>query len=581
MRLIKFSILTLLILLTSFYSTNCINASKKSQNVVATYGDDYTITLDELKEYVYAWYYDKKYRDPVQAYKVALDPMVTNEIKRIDFFAIGLDKNEELLQHIRRTINEELVTEYYTLKYMNKYVNEDFAKVVYKIMDKQVGYQEIVLEIPEDASKKQIETIQNIALDIKTEIENGRNFDDLSSLYSKNISSGTNNSEKYAGWQQAASNPADSIVFNLNPGDVRILYSPDGYHIVKVTDIIKIKLEPFDTIKDEILPKIKNAYYGKYYNKYKVDKEKLIDKSTLEWNENALIQIKKWSEIPRFYRNEYKETIQDAIGKNNFTILTYSEGRVDLKEYLRLLDEVLIPQTPADEVQVEDLKTFILEAIRTDKIIMKAEALDLRKNIFHCRTKNPVLRNQIAFLYNVAVVDSQIPKPTTEMLQEFYDQQKDSLYYQLEKKNIYAMIYSDEQKAKEVMQKISSGTPFEKISGRWFVKTFIRNRNGEIESYLSQEPPFLGEAAFKLNLNETVGPIQYIDPEKGQQFAVVKCINIRPEKQMLYTDVKKTIIEDYKKYYKVKMIRKVKKQLWEKYNVKIYEDVITSKVKSN
>ncbi len=581
MKLFKFLIYTVLILQASFYLTSCFNSSKKSQNVVATYGDDYAITLDELKEYVYDWYYDKKYRDHAQAFRVALDLMVTNQIKRLDFFDIELDKDEALLKSIRRTINEELVTEYYTEKYVKKYVNEDFAEMVYEIMDKQVHFQEVVLQLPENVSEKQVEAVQSIALDIKTEIDNGKDIKEIPGLYSQNSTFSIKGSEKFIGWQQAAANPSDSIIFTLNSDDVRVLYSYDSFYIVKVEDIKKIELEPFESIKDEILSKIKNAYYGKFYNKYEADKEKLIDESSLQWNEKSLEKLRKWSEIPRFYRKEYKQTLQEAIEENNFLILTYSGGSIDLKEYLRLLDDVLIPQTPADEIRVEDLKTFILEAIRTDEIVKKAEALGLRKNIFHYGTKNSVLKNQIAYLYNVKVIDSQIPEPTTEMLQEFYDQQKDSLYYQLNKINIYAMIYSDEQKANDVMHVITNGTPFEKISGRWFVKTFLRNRNGGIESYLSQEPPYLANAAFNLDLNETAGPVKYEDPEKGEQFAVIKCVNIQPEKQLLYDDVKESIAEDYFKYHKEKRMRKVNKQLWKKYNVKIFEDVITSKFESN
>jgi hypothetical protein len=117
-------------------------------------------------------------------------------------------------------------------------------------------------------------------------------------------------------------------------------------------------------------------------------------------------------------------------------------------------------------------------------------------------------------LYDKTVIESQIPEPTEAALWEFYQANQDSLYYQLEKINLFAMIFSDKAEADQMWAKIQAGTPFEKASDRWFVKTFIKDRDGQIKSYLSKEPPYLGEAAFKLKEGEVDGVIEYTDPKK-------------------------------------------------------------------
>ena len=90
----------------------------------------------------------------------------------------------------------------------------------------------------------------------------------------------------------------------------------------------------------------------------------------------------------------------------------------------------------------------------------------------------------------------------------------------------------------------------------------------------------MGEAGFKLKLNETAGPIEYTDPQKGNQYAVIKCINISPEKQLLYDDVKNTITEDYRNYYRKKIDKEVKEILWEKYDAEIFQDVLLKNLSS-
>ena len=74
------------------------------------------------------------------------------------------------------------------------------------------------------------------------------------------------------------------------------------------------------------------------------------------------------------------------------------------------------------------------------------------------------------------------------------------------------------------------------------------------------------------------GPIEYIDPEKGKQYAVIKANHIRPERQLLYSDVKNSIEKDFRDYYRKKILAKNKEQLWQKYDIQIYEDILSQKL---
>ncbi|HOT97715.1 MAG TPA: peptidylprolyl isomerase [bacterium] len=572
--------LNLLILVVLLALTGCSDFSKKSPEVVARIGQQDAFTFENLQQYVSDWSYMRKFKSRSEAYSVALEDMITNQLKRIDFFARGLDQDEKWIQSIRRIINEELVAEYYTERYEKKYANAEQARRVYDVVNRVVYYRQILLQLPERAPQETIQSLRQKALDIKSEIERGGDFDQLLATAANNSAKNSDRAIRPVGWEQTVYSSLDSAIFNLPRGALRVLFNPDGFHIVQIVNVEDKTPEPFEKIKDELVAKLRNAYADKSLNEFENEKSKTIDDASLIWNETALRQLVKWAEDPRFYIDRYKDILQKAVVKNNAVLLTCSAGRIDLREYLRLLNTVLIPRS-SKKLTVEDHKRFILEALRTDQIVKRAEQLGLRKKIFHARTVNPVLKNQIAVLYNQAVIDSQIPKPTEEMLRNFYNQQKDSLYYQLKKINIFAMIYNNEQTAKETMQKIADGTPFEKVSERWLVKTFIRNRDGSIKSYLSVEKPYLGEAAFRTNLNETAGPIAYHDPEAGDQYAVIKNVYTQPEKQLSYDDVKNTIAEDFRKYMKDKMTRQVRNRLWQQYDAKTFPKVLDRNLKTN
>ena len=572
-------LLSILLYLEIIFLAGC--EKKQAREIVARIGNDYTITYNNLRKHVFDHFYHKQYKDESEAYNQALKTMITNQLKCNDFFERGLDKNRELVQKIQRFISEELIVEYFNKQFLGKYTSDEFALKTYERMGKQVLYRQIVLNKPEKATQLQLDSLKNKAIELKTEIEKGKEFDKLMTQYSQYITSSNSDvNMTQVGWEQSITNPVDNIIFGLNMGDVRIIEAYKAYHIVKVMEIKKVDLEPFNKIKDDIISKLKRGYLDKSLQEFYQAQKDLLNTTELEWNKKALDQLVEWSKTPNFYIDIYKDTLQYAISHDrNLTILTHLEGKVDFKEYLRLLNDVLIP-LDARNISEKDFKNFIIEAIRTDIFVKKAQALDLEKEVFNSRRASPILKGQIVKLYDQAVVESQIPEASIQNLSKFYEEQKDSLYYQLEKKNFYVMIFPHKEKAIEATSKINDGIPFEKITGRYLVKTYFRDRDGIIKSYKSKEKPLLGETAFKMNLDEIIGPIQYNDPEKGEQYAILKCVNTRPEKQLYFDDVKNTISDDFKNFQRNKLMTEIKAELWEKYDIEINEDVLSQKIKT-
>jgi len=574
----NFYLLILLISMTANIFTNCAKKTELDQKTVAVIDDHYKISFAELHKYVYDEFFHRRYRDMSEAYTRALDEMILNQLKCIDFFDRGLDKDQQLIQSIQRYINEELTVKYFESEYLGKYTSEEFARKTYEQMGKEIYYQQIVLNKPENASDAQLDALKNQALEIKTKAEQGVDFKELIKQYAPDNASDV--SILIIDWKKSMVSPHNRIIFNLNKGDVRILNEYNAYYIVKITDVKPIKLKPFDKVKDELITQLQDSYYHTSLEEYDRDKEALINEDSIVWNEKALDQLVKWSRIPNFYKAIYRDTLQNAISSGrNLVILTYPEGQVDLKEYLRLLNEILI-LGDSREITKEQLKEFIVEALRSDKIVRKAKDLGLEKEVFNPYTKNPVLKYKIVELYDKTVIESQIPEPTEAALWEFYQANQDSLYYQLEKINLFAMIFSDKAEADQMWAKIQAGTPFEKASNRWFVKTFIKDRDGQIKSYLSKEPPYLGEAAFKLQESEVDGIIEYTDAEKGRQYAVIYCKRRIPEKQLAYNEVKGTIKDDFINYHRKQISQEVTQYLYDNYEVTINEKVLAKAIKS-
>jgi len=565
-----------LIFLALVAITNCKAQDSIRQNIIVTIPGDCSIGFPELQKFVVDHHYDLMYMyDKAEGYKRGLDDMVFRRLKVIDFFNLGLQDHAELLQSVRRTINEELVNDYFKKQFLGKYVNDRSMQEIYSQMGREVYYRQVVLRKPEDASQRAVDSLKASAKAMKARLDHGEDFAGLARIYSQDAASA-----RLGGmmppirWKTGLLNMYDHAIENLAVRNVHMVETSESINLVEVVRIDTVEVQPFEKVKDDIRKALEEKYMGGSLEEFDRAKHKLIDEQSVNWNKRTLKQLVSWSSIPNFYKEAYEDTMKQAIslGRNG-VIMRYAQGEVDLKEYLRLLDNVLTLGN-SSSLNAEELKKFILEAVRTNIIVEKAKGLNLEKEIFNSSTTNPVMRNEIIRIYNQQVIDAQIPKPTEEALRQFYEKQKDSLFYQLAKVNIYAITSPDGKTIDSLGHKLDENVPFEKLAGKIFVKTYIRDREGVVKPYLSSETPFLGIAAFQLRLNETAGPIEYIDPNEGRQYALIKCVAKREEKQLTYEDVERTITNDFIDFFREKSDRATREHLKSQYPIEFHEDVL-------
>jgi len=573
------------LLLVLLFSAFVVRAQDKpntidDNNVVARLDKDFSVTLKDLRQYIKDWKYQIRFRDKSDIYRKALKELIVNRLRVSDFFERRLDENQDLMGKIRRIVNHELINAFFDKSFVDKYANEKTAAEAYKEMDKEILCYDVTLPIPANLTKAKLDSLKTIALAVETALSKNYDIDGLrksSSLRGLKL-----NAKRKVTWSETMIDPAANIIFRLQKGLVRIIESVDGVHIVRVLDIRKVKLEPFKNMKDKIVSQLKKGYYEAYNNAYEEFRRGSIDKTSTKWNQRGLDQLVKWSsENDTFYGGAYKDTIDNAIRNgNNFEILSYNNGRVDLKEYFRLLEEVVI-LNPNMTIDSRNVREFILDAVYDNNVILAAKKGGLEKKLINPYTQNPVVADRLLYLYNLAVIEASIPKPTPEALARFYEDHKDPTFYQLKKVHIYARIYSDSARAAADIQEIRKGTPFEKVSDAWLVKMFIRERDGQLKAYRTSGGDYLAKAAFTLSLNESAGPIEYDDSTEGKQFAVIKCFQIEPEKQLTYDDVKgNRIEEEFTNYYRQQISAEVDAELRKKHGVEIFENDLSKAIMS-
>ncbi|MEG8946581.1 peptidylprolyl isomerase [Rosettibacter firmus] len=573
----KFSCPLKSLILVLFLFSSLLAEDKNNSEIIAKIGSNYTISFSDLKNYVYENFYHKIYlKEKSKGYLPALEQIINKRLKVIDFFERGLDKNKTLVSKLNRILNEELYNEYYEKYYSEKYVTESNIQKVYQSMGRTVYFQQILLHKGLDLREAIIDSIKSLAMNLKKQAEEGKDFTALAKIFSDDTL--TIGSTLKADWKKNLLSPIYNIIFNLPKGAIRVLEDSQSFYVIKIIDVEYTDVEPLEKVIDDIKSTLKTAFSYSSIKDFENEQSKLIDEKSIKWNQSALNKLVTWSKIPGFYDGLYKDTIQNALSKGkNFRILSSSRYKVDLKKYLQLLDEVLILGR-STIIKEQDIKNFILEALKIEAIANKARKLGMFNDVFNPFTKSQILVDEIAKLYDSEIIEKQIPEPDEKNLKMFYEENKDSLYYQLAKVNIYVAFASDTIKIDSLKKKYSKGIPFEKLDNRIFVKRFIRQKDGSIKADHLDQDTSLASIAFKLNQDEIAGPIKYESSDSSKKFALIKCVHKREEKQLLYDDVKKNIKDDFIKFYRDKISKEILNNLTTRYGVEIYYESLKKKL---
>jgi|AntRauTorcE11897_2_1112592.scaffolds.fasta_scaffold00042_39 parvulin-like peptidyl-prolyl isomerase len=551
-----------------------VNCSNETTNYAARIDGEYEISKQKLVEYYNDLYFERRFPDAeYKGYEEAMDEIVIRKLKQIDFVKRGLNNNQQLMSNIQRVINEELLVQYFDKEYLGQYITDEVVEDYYQGLGREVNYQQIVLY---KRNSNNIESLKEKANNIREEAVNNSSFFELVKQYSEDAKSAQQDGKMPTmKWQKGTSTPTNQVIFRMPEGSIQVLESSTQLLIVKVNSINEVQLRPLEEIRPEILEALREVYSPRSFADYDRDKAALLDKKEYVWNITALEQLVEWAKIDGFYRqNKYKQIIPASLESgDNFEILTYEKGTIDLQKYLYLLNNILLVETSSNPTK-DDFKEFIDEALRTELIVEKARELNLDEGILTLNTKSPVILDEYVRLYDEQFIFSKIPETNEANFQTFYENTKDSLFYQPDKVNLRVKIFETEEEAQEIVSEINEGKEFENLFSGWAVKTYIINKNGETESYLSNEPNYFGDEAFKLSQGETAGPVEFQENQETK-FAVIKAHNVEQEKIRTMDEINPRILNRmFRNYYFNKFSKEVASTLRNSYKVEVNEQAL-------
>ncbi len=567
------------LIFTAVILTNCSNIQHREADIVASVKGIGDISFNELQNHYRDYQFDLKYRDnPKQGYQEALQSLVLFKRKVADFKKEEMYENKKLMNPIQRYVNEEIRRLYFEEEYLGKYINEASITSYYQLMNKEITYQQLVLNKFHNQNTNSETNVKSRIDQILSEINSGTDFDILVSRYSEDITNNNNGLMPQINWRNGWLNSTNRAISSMNIGDIEVLESESMYYIIKISDIKIIDIPQLNDIRPTIIKNLREQYLDRALQEFAFMEDNIVDTKDFKWNEEAVKEITNWSKDDSFFLGRYKDTINEAINlSNNKTIISNNLEEIKYDDLLYFLNDILIPGIEKD-ISENDLKNYIVEAIRTDLIIKKAKDLGYDEKIL-IENATDALEFQYQKIYTIENVDNKIPTANDTFLKEFYNEHKDSLLYQYALTSIYVKLFYEKSEALKMIENINAGESFEQAANRTYkVKSFIKNKEGKISSYYSKEEPILGNIAFEMEPNEIIGPINTY--ELGiQKFAVIKSSRKIEEKVPTFNEIE-NLEKLFEAYYREQLNQRVKDVLASKYPVITFDDIISKNIKN-
>lgn len=567
------------LIFTAVILTNCSNIQHREADIVASVKGIGDISFNELQNHYRDYQFDLKYRDnPKQGYQEALQSLVLFKRKVADFKKEEMYENKKLMNPIQRYVNEEIRRLYFEEEYLGKYINEASITSYYQLMNKEITYQQLVLNKFHNQNSNSETNVKSRIDQILSEINSGTDFDILVSRYSEDITNNNNGLMPPINWRNGWLNSTNRAISSMNIGDIEVLESESMYYIIKISDIKIVDIPQLNDIRPTIIKNLREQYLDRALQEFAFMEDNIVDTKDFKWNEEAVKEITNWSKDDSFFLGKYKDTINEAINlSNNKTIISNNLEEIKYDDLLYFLNDILIPGIEKD-ISENDLKNYIVEAIRTDLIIKKAKDLGYDEKILTGNATD-ALEFQYQKIYTIENVDNKIPTANDTFLKEFYNEHKDSLLYQYALTSIYVKLFYEKSEALKMIENINAGESFEQAANRTYkVKSFIKNKEGKISSYYSKEEPILGNIAFEMEPNEIIGPINTY--ELGiQKFAVIKSSRKIEEKVPTFNEIE-NLEKLFEAYYREQLNQRVKDVLASKYPVITFDDIISKNIKN-
>ncbi len=559
-----------LLLCLGFFSLALIwGCAKKEGKIVARVGDR-EITVEDLEnQYQQQSRLIIQGRSELDRRRDALDGLVRDQVVISGAYKEGLDKEVENDTTILKQKDQILLRELYNKEVLNKSkASQSEMKRYYEKLKEEIHAWHILVET------------KALADSIYQQLKEGADFAELAKEKSIDPSAPNNAGDLgFFSWGKMVPEFQEPA-FKLEEGEIsRPVETKYGWHIIKVVERREKEQPPFEQTEEMIRAKLEK---DKTQRRVKEYFDELKKKVNFKLNEEVsdLLMSKKTEAPPDtlgLRREEEKLEIDKFTDEEkNMTLFSYQGGQVtvvDFVEYFKDIPPMYRPRLDerekigeiAFQIIVQDL---LVEMAHDQKLgNTKDFKEDWQKFIEQEMIKR--MRSEV-ILKGVGITDEEI--------QSYYDRHQDR-YEKPAEVHIKEILVKTEEEATDILKQLKKGANFEKLAEEVTIRTYVKNKGGDLGSFHRARHPEVFDAAFQMRKGKVEGPIKITDRQFGESYAVIKLIEKKEAEKPSLEEVKDQVTGQARREKDNKIFNLWVEKQKTRLTIEIDEDVLKSTVK--
>ncbi len=522
--------------------------------IVAKVGK-YTITAEDLNNAVANARF-KSYDEELSGRKKRVEKMAEDKLILLAAYDKGLDKDKELLKYLQRDKENLLLNTLYEtqVKDKAKQATEEEIKSAYERKKVLLHAKHILV-----SSKALADSIYEM-------LKSGANFDDLARKYSMDKSNKDKGGDLGDFTTMQMVKEFEDAAYALSPGEFsKPFQTRYGWHIVFLVEKKpNPRVKSFEEEKDALARTLNNRKMTDLANKFVED---LVNSANITFNDTAAnIVVNAYQNVPPQTPNQRnaKVEVQFTPEQRSMTLCTYSLGKFTVGQFDSMYQSMQPFRRPKFQSK-DDVKKFLESSIRKPLLIQKAEELKLEDSDDYKKMFDKELQRKMIDAFRKDYLYKDV-NPTDEQVKAYYDANQDS-FMQDEQVHVMEIQVATKSDAEKLLAKIKKGGDFAKLAKENTLRTYAKEKGGDLGLFTERRYPELFKAAKTLKPGEV-----YPEPIQFQgKFSIIKLVEIKEPHIKEFESVQRIIKNKLRSKMRKEAYQKWLEQAKQKYGYKIYD----------
>ena len=543
--------------------------AKKEKRVVARV-EDREITVEDLEnEYQRQSRLIIKGISDLDRRKDMLEKLIRDQVMVIGAYSEGLDKEVEKDTAIQQQKEQVLLNVLYQKEIVEKSkVSESELKDHYEKLKEEIHVWHILLETEEQAEG------------VYQQLKEGADFAELAKEKSIDPSAKNNAGDLgFFGWGKMVPE-FQEVAFKLKEGEIsRPVKTRFGWHVIKLIERREVEQQPFEQVKDIIQARLGRDRRDARMREYFDELEKKIN---FKSNEEALaLLLSKKTEIPPDTLGPQRMGDQLEIDKltdeeKDLSLFTYKGGQITIEDFAEQFNNMPPMYRPKlsdtgeiEKIAFQSIVKDVLVEVAYDQRLENTKSFKESWRNFMEQEMAKRMRSDV-ILKGVGITDEEI--------KSFYENHPER-YEKPAEVHIKEILVTTEEEAADILEQLKKGANFDKLAEEKTIRTYVKNKGGDLGSFPRTRYPQLFDAAFQMKKGELKGPIKINDRQFGESHAVIKFIEKKEAEKTPLEEIKDQVTLQARREKDNKIVDQWIETQKARLTIEIDEEVLKSTVK--